>query len=91
MQFAHTAERAAVAAIPDIATILFFAVIPETTETADFGQRKSEAKNSQSAAFALPSTGGAVRATFSAPSKSPMIFEREERGYTRQVIRVQPL
>lgn len=83
--------RTVSAETPAISRILFLFVIPDTTLTADFGQRSREAKNSQRAALALPSTGGAVKAIFNEPSKIPAILQRDERGCTRQVMRVQPL
>ena len=68
--------------------ILLRPVCPETTETDDFGRWNNSARNSHKAAFAFPSTGGAVRAIFNAPPITPASAVREARGCTRHVMRV---
>ena len=50
--------------------------------TEDRGTFKSFAKNSMQAAFARPSTGGAVSETFSASPSSPVMAFFFARGWT---------
>src|SRR5581483_6134743 len=63
-------------------TTLFRLLSPEMIVTADFGSLRSAAKNSTQAAFARPSTGGAVSATLSASPSSPTIAFLRARGWT---------
>src|ERR1700690_915180 len=51
---------------------LFRLLWPAAIVTEERGTFKSSAKNSMQAWLALPSTGGAVRATFNAPPTSPV-------------------
>src|SRR5215469_11109078 len=71
------------AVIPLMRTTLFRLVWPAAMLNELFGSFNNFARRSMQAALALPSTGGAVTATFSAPSLSPMIPGRLACGRTR--------
>ena len=70
------------AEIPTTRMTLFRLVSPAAIITADRGTRSTSEKNSTQAAFAFPSTGGAVNATFNASPNSPTIAFRFARGWT---------
>ena len=70
------------AEIPTTRTTLFRLVWPVAIITAERGTRKISEKNSTHAAFAFPSTGGAVSATFNASPNWPTIAFRFARGCT---------
>jgi hypothetical protein len=58
---------------PDTRITFRWLLWPEAMVTEERGTFKSFAKKSMQASFALPSIGGEVRETFSAPSSSPVI------------------
>jgi len=70
------------AEIPTTRITLFRLVCPAAIMTADRGTRKISEKNSTQAAFAFPSTGGAVNAIFNASPNSPTIAFLFARGWT---------
>src|SRR6202521_3774763 len=67
---------------PKTRITLFRLVWPAAIVTEERGRFKSFAKNSMPAALALPSTGGAVRASFSASPTSPVMAFFFARGWT---------
>src|SRR5258708_28899924 len=67
---------------PETRITLIRLVWPAAIVTEERGRFKSFAKNSMQASFALPSTGGAVRASFSASPTSPVMASFFARGWT---------
>jgi hypothetical protein len=64
-------------------TVFVLEVAPEMIEMEPAETPKARARVRNSAELAAPSTGGAVSRTRNAPSCSPTISLREERGTTR--------
>src|SRR5438552_16568573 len=68
---------------PTMLTVFVLEPLPEIISTAPDETPKARANNRTSAKLAAPSTGGAASRTHNAPSCSPTISVREERGTTR--------
>ena len=71
---------------PAMLTVLLRAVTPRMTSKADFGSRHAAASSSITASLALPSSGGAVTAAFSAPLRDARA-RRDGRAAGREVDR----
>ena len=75
---------------PEISISFSFEEPPFAILIADFFTPKVSDRNSTSSSFALPSTGGLVSFTLSAPPRRPAIFLFEERGSTLTLMRTPP-
>src|SRR5687768_7883111 len=80
---ARSAARTAASSAPSTRTSLSRAVCPRTTCTREGGTPAASATSAHSAAFAFPSTGGAVTRTTMAPARSPTTSLRRARGCSR--------
>ncbi len=75
-------RRISSAVTPATRITLFRLVSPDAMVTEERGTSKRFAKNSIQASFARPSTGGAVKASFSASPNSPVMAFFLARGWT---------
>src|ERR687895_732246 len=83
-------RRAASVSIPSISTTLSRADAPRTIDTRPGAIPSRLASNFRMASLALPSIGGAVTRTSSAPPRWPAISSRFARGWTLTAMRAMP-